>query len=51
MKQYVNKYLLLDIENVYSQKIIKLMMAVVKKYDKAFEEKMNYYVQKAFNLD
>lgn len=49
--QYVKKYLLPDIKNSYSQKIIRLMKEIVKegKYSKLFEKKINNYVQKAFN--
>ena len=50
--QYVKEYLLPDIENTYSKKIIALMQSMLEegKYNKKFEEKINYYVQKCFEL-
>ena len=50
--QYVKEYLLPDIENTYSKKIIALMQSILEegKYNKKFEEKINYYVQKCFEL-
>lgn len=50
--QYVKKYLLPDIANEYSQKIIRLMKIMIEenKYDEFFEERVNNYVKKAFNL-
>ena len=51
--QYVKKYLLPDIDNIYSKKIIELMKKIIKEgtYNNTFEENINYYVQKAFGLD
>lgn len=51
--QYVRKYLLPDIGNIYSKKIIELMKQMIEEgtYSKTFEESINHYVQKAFGLD